>query len=311
MPDLPDLPNWADTGLRIALIIAAALVLFLAIRSAARISVQHLLEQRSVEAGAGLIPPVELERRVNTVQVLVIRLAGAIIMVIATLMILSEFAIDIGPAVAGLGVAGIAVGFGAQTLVRDWLAGIFIVLENQYSQGDVVRIAGVDGVVEDFSLRRTALRDLDGTVHNVPNGQITVASNMTRLWARVNLDIGVAYETDIDRAAGIIDRIGRELHLDPEWGPRLLEAPSVARIEALADSAVTLKILGRVRAAEQWAVAGELRKRILAAFAEAGIQIPDAPASTPDGEDGPAAVMAVRSDRRGPRGTEDEAGGAE
>ena len=169
-------------------------------------------------------------------------------------MALDVFGIDIGPAVAGLGVVGIAVGFGAQTLVRDWLAGIFVVLENQYSQGDVVRIAGVEGVVEDFSLRRTALRDLDGTVHNVPNGQIIVASNLTRVWARVNLDVSVTYDTDVERATEIIDTVGRELQADPEWGPRLLEAPTVVRISGLGDAAMTLKVLGQVRAAEQWAV---------------------------------------------------------
>jgi small conductance mechanosensitive channel len=138
----------------------------------------------------------------------------------------------------------------------------------------VVRLAGVEGVVEDFSLRRTTLRDLDGTVHTVPNGQITVASNMTRLWARVNLDVGVAYDTDIDRAVEIIDRVGAELHADPEWGERMIEAPTVARVNALDDSAVTLKVLGQVRAAQQWAVTGELRKRILDAFGREGIEIP-------------------------------------
>jgi small conductance mechanosensitive channel len=158
--------------------------------------------------------------------------------------------------------------------VRDWLAGIFVVLENQYNQGDVVRIAGVEGVVEDFSLRRTTLRDLDGTVHTVPNGQIIVASNLTRLWARVNLDVSVAYDTEIDRATAIINRVGEELHADAEWGPRLLEAPRVIRVSSLADSAVTLKVLGQVQAAQQWAVAGELRKRILAAFVRERIEIP-------------------------------------
>lgn len=137
-----------------------------------------------------------------------------------------------------------------------------------------MRIADVDGVVEDFSLRRTTLRDLDGTVHTVPNGQITVASNMTRLWARVNLDISVAYDTDIDRATELIDEVGTQLLADETWGPGLLEAPSVMRVNALADSDVTLKVLGQVRAAEQWAVAEELRKRILAAFGRQGIEIP-------------------------------------
>jgi len=172
---------------------------------------------------------------------------------------------------------GIAVGFGAQTLIRDWLAGIFVVLENQYNQGDVVRIAGVSGVVEDFSLRRTMLRDLDGTVHTVPNGQITVASNLTRVWARVNIDIPVAYDTDLDLATQVINEVGAQLHADPDWAGRLLEAPTVVRVGHFGDTGVSLKVLGQVPAAEQWAVAGELRKRMLTAFADRGIKIPTAP----------------------------------
>ena len=274
MLELPDLPNTLDIGLKVALVVVAALVAFLAVRTGIRVGIRHLIERSSAEAGADVLPPVELERRVTTIGRLLERIVGGLLAVIAGLMILNLFGIDIGPAIAGLGVAGIAVGLGAQTLVKDWLAGIFVVLENQYSQGDIVRIAGVDGVVEDLSLRRTTLRDLDGTVHTVPNGQITVASNMTRLWARVNLDIGVAYDTDIDRAVEIINRVGQGLLEDEAWGPRMLEAPTVVRVNALADSAVTLKVLGQVRAAEQWAVAGEIRKRVLAAFAREGIEIP-------------------------------------
>jgi moderate conductance mechanosensitive channel len=274
MLDLPDLPPWAEVAGQVALIAAAALVAFLLVRTAVRVAVRHVIDMRTAEAGADAMPLVELERRITTVGRLLIRITGGVIAVIAILMILNLAGIDVGPAVAGLGVAGIAVGFGAQTLIRDWLAGIFIVLENQYSQGDVVRIAGVDGVVEDFSLRRTTLRDLDGTVHTVPNGQIAVASNMTRLWARVNLDVGVAYDTDLERATELIDAVGLELQADPEWGPRLLEPPKVIRVNALAESSVTLKVLGQVHAAQQWAVGGELRKRILAAFAQEGVEIP-------------------------------------
>jgi small-conductance mechanosensitive channel len=170
---------WVVTARNVALILLAAGIAFIALRVAINAAVAGVLDRRGRQA-EGPMSPVELERRVRTLQRLAMRIAGSVIVVIAALMILEEFTIDIGPAVAGLGVAGIAVGLGAQTLVKDWLAGIFIVLENQYSAGDRVRIAGVEGEVEDFSLRRTTLRDADGTVHTVPNGQIIVASNLSR-----------------------------------------------------------------------------------------------------------------------------------
>jgi small conductance mechanosensitive channel len=261
-----------EVALKVAGIALVALLAIWAVRLAIGAAVRHLLERRA--ATDGQLTADDLERRVTTLQRLAVRIAAALIGVVALLMILDVFDISIGPAIAGLGVVGIAVGFGAQTLIRDWLAGVFIILENQYSAGDVVRISGVDGVVEDFSLRRTTLRDLDGTVHTVPNGSIVVASNMTRGWARVNLDVSVAYDTDIDQATAIIDRVGQSLVDDEQWRDRVIEAPSVQRVNALGDSAVTLKVLGEVRPAEQWAVAGELRKRILAAFAAEGIEIP-------------------------------------
>ena len=189
-------------------------------------------------------------------------------------MILRSFGLDIGPAVAGLGVVGVAVGFGAQHLVRDYLNGALILIENQFSKGDVIRVAGVAGTVEDFSLRRTTLRDLDGVVHTVPNGEILVASNLTRVWSRINLDVTVAYGTDIDKATEVVDEVGRAMAADPAWKRRVLEAPRVDRVAALAEYGVTLKILGTVRAPDQWAAAGELRKRLLAAFKEHGIEIP-------------------------------------
>jgi small conductance mechanosensitive channel len=174
------LEPWAETTLRIAAILVGAVVAYVLLRTAFGAAVRHLLQRRHAEPSEGALSAVEAERRVRTLERLAVRVTGSVIAVIALLMVLSEVEIDVGPAVAGLGVVGIAVGFGAQTLIRDWLAGIFVVLENQYSAGDVVRIAGVEGVVEDFSLRRTTLRDADGTVHTVPNGQIIVASNLSR-----------------------------------------------------------------------------------------------------------------------------------
>ena len=270
------IPQQLALPITIAFIGLVGLAVWLLFRLGADRVARGILARRTSDTGDPLavLTQVELERRVSTLQRLATRSVGVAIGVVAMLMALDELGLDTGPAIASLGVVGIAVGLGAQSLIKDWLAGIFVVLENQYNDGDVVRIAGVSGVVEDFSLRRTTLRDLDGTVHTVPNGQIVVASNLTRTWARVNLDVAVAHGTDIDEATTVINDVGRQLVEDPEWGPRLLEAPSVVRVNALDDVGVTLKVLGQVRAAEQWSVAGELRKRILAAFAGRGIRIP-------------------------------------
>jgi small-conductance mechanosensitive channel len=210
MLDLPALPDSVETILRVALIGLAALVAYILLRKAVQVGVRGVMERRSAEAAAegAAPPPLELERRVNTVARLVVRIGGMIVVTIALLMALDEFGVEIGPAVAGLGVVGIAVGFGAQTLIRDWLAGIFVVLENQYSEGDHVRIAGVEGVVEAFSLRRTTLRELDGTVHTVPNGQITVASKLTGSTAVPVPDAGADEEESTTEGADPTTPVG-------------------------------------------------------------------------------------------------------
>ena len=160
------------------------------------------------------------------------------------------------------------------------------------------------GTVEDFSLRRTTLRDLDGTVHSVPNGAISVASNMTRVWARINQDVTVAYSTDIDKATDVVDDVGRQLAGDPDWTHRFLEAPRVERVEALGEYGVTLKILGTVRAPDRWAAAGELRKRLLAAFHANGIEIPRPQRVVLSGEPAGAASAAAPSQEELAEGAE-------
>lgn len=263
----------ADAATGILLIVLAALLAIFFVRLGAGQVASHLLEREAEHEESG-VSQVEIERRIRTLQRIIVRVMGAVIVLIAALMALDKFGVNIGPAIAGLGVAGIAVGLGAQTLVHDWLAGIFIILENQYNVGDVIEVAGVAGVVEQFSLRRTTLRDLSGVVHSVPNGQITVASNMTRSWARVNLNVEVAYDTDIEHATSVVNAIGQELRAEEEWGAKMLESPTVARVDNLGESGVELKILAQVLPAQQWAVTGELRKRILARFAREGIEIP-------------------------------------
>ena len=236
--------------------------------------VKALLDREATEGTAQELSAVELKKRMDTIDQLATAVIRFFIVVIAGLMVLDKLGLDIGPAVAGLGVVGIAVGFGAQTLVRDYLNGMLILIENQYSKGDVVRLAGVAGTVEDFNLRRTTVRDIDGVVHTIPNGEVKVASNMTRVWARINEDVTVAYGTDIDAAIAVVDQVGRDMASEPDWKRRILEAPRVERVEAFAEFGVTLKILGSVRATDQWAARGEFRKRLLAAFAANGIEIP-------------------------------------
>ncbi len=228
----------------------------------------------------------EIERRKETIESLLVNVMRFFVFVIAGLMILERaFSIDIGPAIAGLGVAGIAVGLGTQSLVHDYLNGALITIENQYSIGDVVNIAGTGGMVEDFTLRRTTLRDLSGTVHTIPNGQITVVSNMTRAWSRVNEEVQVAYGTNIDQVREVIDRVGQEMAADPVLGEQIVEAPHVERIKELGDRGITLLILGKVRPATQWSTSGELRRRLLTAFDENGIEMPTGVLLTWSGQD--------------------------
>jgi small-conductance mechanosensitive channel len=230
--------------------------------------------QARAQAEASLDEAAEVAKRFSTIDALAGYMVKGFVVTIGGLLALEQIGLDVGPAIAGLGVVGIAIGFGAQAIVRDFFSGILILLENQYGQGDVVEIAGVTGTVEELTLRRTVLRDADGVVHHVPNGEIKVASNRTRVWRRINHDVVVAYGTDIEHAIGVFDAVGAALAADPAWAAKILETPTVDRVDQLGERGITLKILGRVRAGEMVAVTGELRKRILAAMAANAIQIP-------------------------------------
>jgi small conductance mechanosensitive channel len=261
-------------GVRIVVILVVALI---ALRISTLIVhgiVKALLDREATEGTAQELSAVEVQKRMDTLDDLGGRVIRFFVIVIAGIMILSALDLDIGPAIAGLGVVGIAVGFGAQSLVRDYLNGALILAENQYSKGDVVSIAGVSGAVEDFSLRRTTLRDLDGTVHTVPNGEIKVASNRTRTWARINQNVTVAFGTDIDKAIQVVEELGKSMAADPVWKRRILEPPRVERVESIDERGITLKILGTVRASEQWAAGGEFRKLLLETFTKNGIDLP-------------------------------------
>jgi small-conductance mechanosensitive channel len=263
----------AHLGELLVLVAATAVALWLS-RRVVRGVVGALVDREATEGTAQELSAIELRKRRGTLQGLAEGTIRALILIVAFVTALGTLDLNIGPAIAGVGVVGVALGFGAQSLVRDYLAGMFILIENHYSKGDVVSIADVTGTVEDFTLRRTTLRDLDGTVHIVPNGLIGVASNLTRVWARINLDVTVAYGTDMDHLIEVVNEVGRTMAAEPAWKRRVLEAPHVERVEALAEFGVTVKILGSVRATDRWAAAGEFRKRVLHAFRDNGIEIP-------------------------------------
>ena len=267
--ELRPVKSWlSQHGGQIALILVLSVAAIFALGQAVPKAVASALGRRAGELEE------EAKKRADTLSRVLVAAGEALIIIVAVFMLLSELGIDIGPLLAGAGVVGVAIGFGAQNLIRDLLAGLFIILENQYRVGDVVKIADVSGLVEDINLRRTVLRDLDGIVHVVPNGEIRVASNFTREWSRVNMNISVAYGEDLDRAIAVINQVGRELAEDPQWAPFILKAPQVLRVDNLGESGVEIKILGDTRPLKQWDVMGELRLRLKKAFDEAGIEFP-------------------------------------
>lgn len=255
-------------GTRILVVLAIGAVLFIPLRRVLNPIVRHTIVRTKGESIKGV------QKRTDTLVGVLTGAGRTIIVLIVLLMVLSEIDIDIGPVLAGLGIVGIAVGFGAQYLIRDLIAGIFIILENQYRVGDVAQIANAWGIVEEITMRKTVLRDLDGAVHHIPNGEIRVASNYTRHFARVNLNVSVAYGTNLDHAIKVINRVGRELAEDEAWSDRIIKTPEVLRVDKFGDSGIEIKILGDVKPMEQWAVMGELRLRLKKAFDAENIEIP-------------------------------------
>lgn len=230
--------------------------------------------QSRAEAEASFDKSAEIAKRFTTLKSLAGYVVKGFVLAVGGLLVLEQLGVNVGPAIAGLGVVGIALAFGSQAIVRDFFSGILILIENQYSVGDAVDIAGASGVVEEITLRRTVLRDTDGVVHSVPNGEVKVASNRTRVWRRINYDVLIAYGTDIERTTEILNAAGAELAADPAWADKILEQPKVDRVEQLGERGITLKILGRVRAASMIAVTGELRRRVLAAMTANAVDIP-------------------------------------
>jgi len=211
---------------------------------------------------------INLERRQRSATVVKFT-TSAVRLVLWTLVfvsLLGEININIGPLLAGAGVIGAALAFGAQNIVKDYLAGFFILLENQYTLGDVVRIGALSGTVEEITMRITVLRGFDGAMHVIANGTIQSVSNMTSMWARVIVDVSIAYNSDLEGAIGAIAKVAQEFHEDPAWGKLLLAPPEVLGLCALTDTSMVLRATVKVIPEEQWKIQRELLRRIKIEF---------------------------------------------
>lgn len=215
------------------------------------------------------------EQRARTIASLLNNIAAVLIVAGSGLTVLSTvFDIDIAPLLAGLGVFGLAISFGAQSLVKDIISGTFILIEGQFGIGDVIRVGDIAGMVERITLRTTTLRDIEGVVHILPNGEINRVSNLTKAWSRAVLDIPVALNEDVDRVVEVLRRIGDEFKADPMWSPLLLEDPEVLGIQRFTTHSADVRMIAKTLPLKQWEVARELRRRIMNRFAEEGIAIP-------------------------------------
>jgi small conductance mechanosensitive channel len=256
----------------ILLIITGALLILRFARPLIRRLLRRLFENQKLYGARDELTVPEIQKRVNTIETLAVSILRFVVVILVCALVLAV--LHLGELVAGLGLVIAALTFATQDYVRDYFAGMFIVIENQFFVGDVIRVAGITGTVEDFSLRRTMLRDSHGTLHIISNGEIRVASNLTRGYAGINLDVPISYETDVDRAISLIKEVAGRLAEDPTWAGRILKAPEAVRVGAFGDLGMSITVLGKVRAGDQWAVTGELRRRILAALASAGITLP-------------------------------------
>jgi len=261
-------PWLLDHGIKIFVIIIVAQL----IRRFGRIFIEKLI-RKIVVSGHFLSKKSEKMREDTLIRIFSGSLS-ILIWILAFLMVLQEVGFAIGPILAAAGIAGLAFGFGGQYLIRDLISGLFIIMENQYRVGDVVCFDGTCGLVEDISLRMTTLRDLDGIVHHVPHGEIKRVSNLSKYFARVNLNIGISYNSNLEQVISVVNKVGQELANDPAWKEFILKPPQFLRVDDFGDSAITIKILGETKPLKQWDVTGELRKRIKIAFDREGIEIP-------------------------------------
>jgi small-conductance mechanosensitive channel len=216
----------------------------------------------------------EAGKRINTLADIVIGAASIVLYTVFFIMLLSKFAINIGPLLASAGILGLAIGFGAQELVRDYISGFFMLLEDQVRVGDVAIVNGTGGLVEKIELRTIILRDFNGTVHITQNGKINTISNMTKEWSAMVFDVGVAYKENVDQVIQIMKEVGDDLKNDPELGSNILEPIEVFGLDKFADSALVIKARLKTKPIMQWTTGREYRRRLKIAFDKQNIEIP-------------------------------------
>lgn len=258
--------DWLSTsGLRVVLIAIAMLVL-LALLKRAVTKLRGILE--------GTLPSQAQVKRAHTLTHIVRDVARIVIVFVGVMMILSEIGVDLNPILAAAGLGGLAIGFGAQSLVKDLISGFFILLENSVRVGDVVEIAGVAGLVEEIELRTIRLRDLSGNVHVVPNGVIDKVKNMTKEYSYYLLDLGIAYREDVDEVMAVLLEIAEDLRRDPRFANDILEPLEMLGVDQFADSAVIIKCRIKTKPIQQWRIGREMNRRIKKMFDARGIEIP-------------------------------------
>ena len=262
------LGQWATrTGLRI---VALLVMTFVIVRLVAAVIVRA---ERDLDVGTGL-DALERRKRAQTIASLARRTLTGLIWTCAILIVLRELDVDITPVLAGAGIVGLAVGFGAQTLVRDVITGFFLIVEDQVRVGDVAVVNGIGGLVEQINLRTIVLRDMEGVVHVIPNGEIKTMANRTKDFAYYVIDLGIEYDADIDTVVALVKQAGAELLADARFATSILEPVEVLGVDAFNDSAVTLKVRIKTIPLKQWEVGRELRRRIKLVLDRNGVRIP-------------------------------------
>lgn len=262
-----DWPRVMETLLHVGAVLLLAWLAYWALGALTR----RIERSISPESGTPTIPH---DPRAATLVGLVRNVGIVVITLLSVFMVLGAIGLEVGPLLAGAGVVGLAISFGAQSLVKDIFAGLFILFENQFGVGDVVRLGDASGAVERMTLRATFLRDMSGTLHVVPNGEIKHVQNLTRSWSRAVLDIGVAYREDVDRVITVMREVGREMWEDEDWRPFLVEEATVLGVESFGESSVNIRMMSKTLPLKQWEVARELRRRLKRRFDAEGIEIP-------------------------------------